>query len=585
MTLRIGVGGLLRGILVGVLAVMASAAGLFNGFERTGLSLLFRVRGPEPPRSPIVIVSIDEDSFDELNLAWPWPRAVHAEFLDRIRQAAPIAVGFDVVFAEPSTRGDTDDRALAEAIGRSGNVVLAAAVTEIHEAGYSKTDLNPPLSMYRQRAAGFGYANFEPDDDAVIRRVEVNRRLGGREWPSLSLKLYELAVQRGVSAAPLSSKRFLINYRGGPKSFPIVPYYRVLNGEVPAEIFADAIVLVGATTPLMHDVFPTPTATHGDMSGVEIQATVLDLMLSGIPIAESSPWVPALILAGAGLVGVGITRTWRPIPALGGVIAVSAVCAIAAYALFTRVRVWVPVSAVPIVLLSGYGATVVESYLREQREKRRLSRFFSPAVLTEIVRHRHDAALTSTRRLITVLFSDLRGFTALSEQLPPEQVVEILTDYLTELTDVVFQYGGTVDKYVGDCIMALYNVPLEQQDHAGQAVRTALEFQRRTRALSAKWEARLGVQLKNGVGISTGEAVVGTMGSRQRLEYTAIGDTVNLAARLESVTKDVKNAIVISEATHQAVQGRFRTQDLGMVSVKGKEQAVRIFAVLEGADG
>lgn len=585
MTLRTGMGGLFRGILIAVLAAAAGTAGFFDGIERAGLNLLFRVRGVEPPGSPVVIVSVDEDSVDEMGLAWPWPRALHGEFLDRIRSAAPVAIGFDVVFDEPSPYGAEDDHALAEALTRSGNVVLAAAVTEVHGTGYSKTDLNPPLAMFRQEAAGFGYANFDPDDDAVIRRVEVSRLYGGREWLSLSLKLYELAVQRGISAAPLSSKRFLINYRGGPKSFPMVPYYRVMNGEVAPESFANAIVLVGATTPLLHDVFPTPTATQGDMPGVEIQATVLDVMLSGIPIAESPPWIPALILAGSGLAGVGITRRWRPIPALAGVLSVSAVCAISAYVLFTSARVYVPASAVPVVLLAGYGATVVESYIREQREKRRLSRFFSPAVLTEIIRHRHDAALTSSRRLITVLFSDLRGFTALSEKLRPEQVVEILTDYLTELTGVVFQHGGTVDKYVGDCIMALYNVPFDQQDHAAQAVRTAIEFQRRTRALSAKWEARLGVQLKNGVGINTGEAVVGTMGSRQRLEYTAIGDTVNLAARLESITKDVKSPIVISEATYLAVQGRFQTRDLGMVTVKGKEQAVRIFAVLEGADG
>ncbi len=570
--------------MIAALAAVAGNAGLFDGVERAGLNLLFRVRGSQPPSSPIIIVSIDEDSIDEMGLAWPWPRALHAKFLDRIREAAPIAVGLDIVFNEPSTFGAKDDRALAEALAQSGNVVLASAITEVIGAGYTKKDLNPPLPVLRQRAAGFGHANFVPDGDAVIRRVEVMGRLGDRDWPSFSLKLYELAVRQGLSAAPAPSKRFLINFRGGPKSFPMVPYYRVMNGEVAPEIFADAIVLVGTTTPLMHDVFPTPTAPQGDMAGIEIQATVLDVILSGRAIAESPPWVPGLILGAAGLAGLGITRRWRPIPALGGILLVSAVCLAAAYALFAGARIYVPAFAAPVALLAGYGATVVESYIREQREKQRLSRFFSPAVLTEIVREGRDAAVASSRRQITVLFSDLRGFTALSEKLPPEQVVDILTDYLTELTGVVFQHGGTVDKYIGDCIMALYNVPFDQQDHAAQAVRTAIEFQRRTRALSAKWEARFGIQLKNGVGINTGEAVVGTMGSRQRLEYTAIGDTVNLAARLESITKEVKSAIVISEATHRAVEGRFQTRDLGMVTVKGKEQAVRIFAVLEDVE-
>ena len=157
--------------------------------------------------------------------------------------------------------------------------------------------------------------------------------------------------------------------------------------------------------------------------------------------------------------------------------------------------------------------------------------------------------------------------------------MEILIEYITELTEVVFRHGGMVDKYVGDCIMALYNVPLEDPDHAARAVRTALEFQKRTQTMSAEWEARLGVQLKNGVGVNTGDAVVGTMGSRQRLEYTAIGDTVNLAARLESITKEYRSPIIISESTYQEILGRFRTRCLGQVTVKGKEIPVRIYAV------
>jgi len=156
----------------------------------------------------------------------------------------------------------------------------------------------------------------------------------------------------------------------------------------------------------------------------------------------------------------------------------------------------------------------------------------------------------------------------------------MLREYLTEMTEVVFRHGGTVDKYIGDCIMALYNAPFEDADHAAKAILTGLEFQERTLAVSARWEAKLGVQIRNGVGINTGEAVVGTMGSRQRLEYTAIGDTVNLAARLESLTKDYGTGIIVSEATAEAVRGRFFTRELGEVSVKGKALPVKIFAVL-----
>jgi class 3 adenylate cyclase len=223
---------------------------------------------------------------------------------------------------------------------------------------------------------------------------------------------------------------------------------------------------------------------------------------------------------------------------------------------------------------------VIEHFVREQRERRRLSQFFSPDVVREVVRYKDEGSLTTGRRTVTVLFSDIRGFTSISEKLEPEQVAEMLREYLSEMTEVVFKYGGTVDKYIGDCIMALYNVPFADSEHALNAVRTALEFQERTIAVSRRWEAKLGVTIRNGVGINTGEAVVGTLGSRQRLEYTAIGDTINLGSRLESITKDYKTNIIISEFTYAHVKDHFVTKELGDVTVKGKSRPVKIYAVL-----
>jgi adenylate cyclase len=233
-----------------------------------------------------------------------------------------------------------------------------------------------------------------------------------------------------------------------------------------------------------------------------------------------------------------------------------------------------------LALVLGYGATVTESFVREQRERRRLSQFFSPDVVREVVRQKDEGSLTTSRRVVTVLFSDIRGFTSISEKLEPEQVAEMLREYLSEMTEIVFKHGGTVDKYIGDAIMALYNVPFEDPEHAIKAVRTGLEFQERTITVSRRWEAKLGIAIRNGVGINTGEAVVGTLGSRQRLEYTAVGDTINLGSRLESVTKDYNTSIIISEFTYEHVKDHFLTKELGDVTVKGKSRPVRIYAVL-----
>src|SRR5439155_7552463 len=201
-------------------------------------------------------------------------------------------------------------------------------------------------------------------------------------------------------------------------------------------------------------------------------------------------------------------------------------------------------------------------------------------VVREVVHHKEEGSLTTSRRLVTVLFSDIRGFTSPSQKLQPEQVAEMLREYLTEMTEIVFKHGGSVDKYIGDAIMALYNVPFEDPEHAVKAVRTGLEFQERTLAVSKRWEEKLGIPIRNGVGINTGEAVVGTLGSKQRLEYTAIGDTINLGARLESITKEYQANIIISESTYELVKDQFVTKELGDVTVKGKSKPVKIYTVL-----
>jgi adenylate cyclase len=572
----LGWGGAAGGLVVALLA-----AGLLETQALQALNLLFDLRGPRPPAAPIVIVTIDEDSFDELNQSWPWARALHGRLIDAIAAGRPIAIGFDVVFSEPSARGERDDRAFARAIDRAGNVVLAAARTVVDDPLFVKVDYNPPLPELRRGAAGFGIVNYDLDTDANVRRASLESRLDADTLHSFVWHLYQLAARAGVPAKPLPGvEGFIINYRGGARTYPHIPYHRVLDGSVGPQAFAGKIVLVGATTPVLHDVFTTPFAPANGMAGVEIHAHTLETLFQGNRIREAPRAAVGALALAAALLAAWVTLGLRPLRAFPVLAAGWLALGSAALGLFAFLNAWIDVVAPTLAAVLGYGVTVVVEFIQEQRERRRLARFFSPAVVKEIVRHKDDAHLGSSRRLLTVLFSDIRGFTSMSERLPPEQVAELLSDYLTELTEVVFRHGGTVDKYVGDCIMALYNVPFEQPDHAAQAVRTAIEFQERTRAISERWEARTGVQILNGVGINTGEAVVGTLGSRQRLEYTAIGDTVNLAARLESITKDFHSPIIVSESTYTLLDNKFPARALGEVAVKGKERPVRIYAVL-----
>jgi len=575
---------LLAGSLAGLAVVVLAAVNPLRFFEIAELKALdaqFTVRGPRPPVSPIVVVTIDEDDFDGLNLAWPWPRAVHAKFLDIVGRGKPAAVGMDILFTEPSLHGPADDVALGAAVDRiRDRIVLAAALTTVGDASFVKQALNPPIPEIRGKAA-FGSADYDSDADAFVRRATLRRDFQERDWLGFDMLIYRLAEKAGLArgSAP-AGRELLVNYRGGPGTFPMIAYHRIVTGEVPPEVFAGKIVLVGATTPTLHDIFPTPFASQSGMPGVEIHAHTLETLLQDIPLRRAPALLVPVVAVLAGALAAWTATAFRPLPAFGLVAAAVAGYLAASHVAFLWARYWVTVVPVPLALLVTYAGTVAKNFTQEQREKRRLSRFFSPDVVAEIIRHKDDSTLAATRRRVTVLFSDIRGFTTMSEKMQPEEIVTFLREYLTVMTEAVFKHGGTVDKYIGDAIMALYNVPLEAPDHALRAVRTALEFQERVRPLGERFAAQHGGHLACGVGIHTGDAVVGTIGSEQRLEYTAIGDTINLGSRLEGITKEFSVPIIISEATYAEVREHFAVRDLGEVTVKGKVIPVKIYAVL-----
>src|SRR5882724_108538 len=572
----------LAGILAGVVVVSLVQFGLLDAQEHWSLAQLFELRGSRKPMPQIVIVTIDESTFTEMNEQWPFARARHAELLMQLAAGKPRLIGIDLIFDAPSSRGPKDDEAFGKAIAFAGNVVLGAAYTKDIQPYTRRETFNVPILVLRRGAAAVAPVNVHADADGDVRRVPLMvtpEQLA--PMPAFDTTLHRLLARSGFPVAPLpTSPSILINFRGGRTTYPWVSYHRVVRGEIPSEHWKDKIVLIGPTSPILHDQFPTAFAPGGDMPGVEIHANALETLVRGNPIREVPQAVSTALAVVAGLLGAALVIRLHAFRALIAAAGLWVILTLAAYAGFVLMDVWMRGMAGTWALVLGYGGTVVEHFVREQRERRRFQQFFSPAVAREVVRHKEEGSLDTSRRLVTVLFSDIRGFTTLSEQLQPEQVAEMLREYLTEMTEIVFRHGGTVDKYIGDCVMALYNVPFEDPEHAVKAVRTALEFQERTLAVSKRWEEKLGIAIRNGVGINTGEAVVGTLGSKQRLEYTAIGDTINLGARLESITKDYKTNIIISESTYLLVKDQFVTKELGDVMVKGKSQPVKIYAVL-----
>jgi adenylate cyclase len=556
---------------------------------------LFELRGVRAPTAPIVIVTIDESTFQELSLQWPFPRALHGRLIDRVSADRPLVIGFDVIFDSDSMFGPGDDEALGAAVTRAGNVVLGLAGAQDEQPlvsvggkvlGARREVSNMPLPVIRRGAAAVAPLTAVPDPDSHVRRVAVRvpvpDPLKGHEWwLAFDAQIHRLARAAGLPAKPIpDTSEILINFRGGPGTFQRVPYYRVVRGEIPAGLFRDTIVLIGSTSEVQHDVFATAFARGGDMPGVEIHANALETFIRGDRIREVPKlWATGLAIMAA-LAGSALVVRLQAVRGLVALVILLAVGFLLVYVGFRAADVWLRAVACTLGLGLGYGATVVEHFVSAQLYKRRLSPFFSPDVLRALVRARDEQSLGPRRRVATVLFSDIRGFTSISERLQPEQVEEMLGEYLTEMTQIVFKYRGSVDKYMGDGIMALYNAPFEDPEHALNAIRTGLEFQERALAVSARWQAKLGVPIRIGVGINTGEMLVGTLGSRQRFEYTALGDHVNLGSRLESATKDYGASIIISEYTYEHVKGRFPTRELGDVTVKGKAQPVKIYGVV-----
>jgi adenylate cyclase len=592
-------GSVLWGLAVGGVVALAHLLGVLETLELKSVNHRFEIRGMEEPRFPIVLITVDEDSFDNLHLRWPWPRSVHAKLLEEVEKGNPRAVVFDILFPEPTRDKPQEDQILAAAIERYRHVFLAAVMKRMEtKAGGVRVvnvRLDRPIPLLREHAAGEGFIDVIKGSDNYIREADIFRIHQDQVMPSLA-KIVHDRVARDLNAAglPPQTQRILINFRGPHGTFPTFPYFQVVTGELPPDLFKDKIVLVGASAITLQDLHLAPFATPAALTaGTEVLANVLDNLLAGDSLRKvpnplrsfqvgewhpQNPWYVLLILAVA-ILATLIADRFRPVRAflLTGAIWIG--FALICLGAFVWGRLWIEFVSASVALGLSYGVTVLRQFVHEERVRREMARFFSPELARQIAHDRTGMVIASKRRPITVLFSDIRNFTTISEGLSPEDVVELLREYFNTMVPIVLKHGGTLDKYVGDAIMALFGAPLAQEDHAIRAARTALEMVAQLPILSPKWEAKSGRPLQIGVGVNSGEAVVGVMGADSRREYSAIGDTVNLASRLEGVTKELKTPIVVSHATMAQLGGRFQVRELSELKVKGREEAVQVYAV------
>jgi adenylate cyclase len=659
-------GKLAIGAAIATVATLVALGITTQLLERAELvSYDWRVRLTAQPTAPapdIVMVSIDDDSvrrMAELVGRWPWPRLTHATLIDFLSRAPAKLIVYDILFTEPDIRrftvgeeewtGAQSDQALADAIEKSGNVILAAdaaaeelldptkalpvsldgipSLNQRFKAGdcvETRPQLIPPIDNVARAARAVAHSFGAVDGDGPMRRMVPFVRVGERDIPSLSLATALLAQELDATAVtasggalriasttiPLVEQRIpnyygpatracrvLIPYRGpnltraGVPTFDGWSFYdlfrsevQLLNGEKPdvdPSIFKDRIVIVGASASGTYDVFATPFGTPAP--GSEIHANAIDALLRARTLDRLAIVPGGIVATLAATLLIGLAGTVVSPWLLAGVTAIFAGATIWASVLWFANGLWTPLVLPLLAVALTFVGQLAWQYFVEGREKRQVKKLFSRYVPKDIYQQLLDdparAALGGRRRKMTVLFSDVRGFTALSEKAPPEEVVSLLNDYFSRMVRILFEHRGTLDKFVGDMVMGLFGAPLDDEDHAEHAVQAALAMTRELDQLNTEWQATGRPRLDIGIGISTGDMVAGNVGSDTIMSYTVIGDTVNLGARLESLNKDYGTRIIISEATREALKGRSDIRPLGEVVVKGKSRPVAIYEV------
>jgi adenylate cyclase len=560
---------LLAGGLALAIGATLHATDALRRLELLTVDLRFDARGAQPPPDDIVIVGIDDRTFSDYPFVpYPLPRRYHARAIRRLAKAGARAIAYDIQFTERSNSGDAD-AALVDAVAAApGRIVLATTETD----ATGGTRVLGGDDLLREIGARAGNAIVPSDANGVIRRMayEIDR------LQAFGVVAAELAT--GRRQQPFDSA--LIDFHGPPGTLTQYSFSQVEKGRVPAAAFRGKIVVVGAIAPSLQDVSATSTSGDELMSGPEIQAEAISTILRGFPLREAAGWVGWLLTLALGAFPILAGLLLRPVRGLLAAVAVGALFAAAAYLAF-RGGVIVPVVAPLVTLAAGAVAVLAVLGVQEAIERQRVRDVFAHFVPERVVdqvleQTGDDLRLGGVRRECTVLFSDLRGFTSFSEGKPPDEVIRILNDYLTEMSDAILDHGGTLISYMGDGIMAVFGAPLEQADHRDRALATAREMLERLE----RFNRAHGHDFRMGIGINTGHAMCGNVGSARRLEYTAIGDTTNTASRLESMTKDGEYAVFVAESTRRGLGSP--PPDLEFVddlAVRGRRGTVRIWGL------
>lgn len=565
-----------------------------EAFEAKSYDLRFSsLRGAIPAHPGIGIVAIDDRSIAELG-RFPWSRGRYVQLLERLSAAGAQAVLFDVIFSEAETAAI--DRSLAAAVKKAGNAGLAVFYEldkDFHVVGSTHT-----LAEIEKNAAGLGHINFLPEDDGVGRRNQLWIEAGGKKIPSLGLlgammamgeKQFDAGlfnIKLGKQNIPVDAgSRMWINYSGPPGSYASFSFVDIVQGRVNPEKLKGKVLFVGATAMGIYDMRVTPFS--GNTPGVEIHATIADNILSGRFIRRTgleSLFDIALIFI-LGLSAFYLTKRMGFYAAFPAAVLLSSGYVWLAYWLFKQGH-WVsmiypPLAVIFALLIGGsFRYLVLERSARELRSI--FSSYHSDKLVARLEEEPDAAKIGGDTKEVTVIFTDIKGFTAFSEQHTPQEVVARLNEYLGAMVQVVEEYDGYVDKFIGDGIMAYWGAPLAQADHANLAIACVLAMKKSMAALCAKWQAEGVEPFSIRAGVQSGEVVAGNIGLRgKKMEYTVIGDTVNQAARLESSAKYYGVDTLVGENTYLGTCDAYCYRELDKIRMLGKQVPVKVYELSE----
>jgi len=578
---------------------------------------------------------LDQASLDwgarENRLGWPWPREVYVPIVDFLASAGARSIVFDVLFTEPSIYGVADDQALGDSARSSRRFVGAMALSAGEgESAWPEGFPEPPFRLLGdpprtgvfprgvfpipEIASGAAVAASvlaSPDGDGVNRRLRLFSVFDGRPVPSLGLAAY--CLDKGVRDIRVEENRMevggvvipldrdglaILNYRGPSQTHGAVSAAAVVRSalqlqsgekpEIDPDFFRDAHVIFGFTALGLLDLRPTPLSAV--YPGMEIHATALDNLLEGdfiAPVSGGATAAAVILLALAAGTAVRLCRSaFSSALVFIGFAAIPPALGWGLYPAGYWFPVLAPAAAVLPSLLAGLTANYAGEGLQKRFIKSAFSQYLSPVVIDRLVHNPEQLRLGGEKRPLSILFSDIRGFTGISEKLDPVALTALLNEYLSEMTAIIYDFGGTIDKYEGDAIIAFWNAPLDLPNHAENAVRAALTYQKRLAEMRPALKAACGSDVFARIGINTGEVVIGNMGSRQRFNYTFLGDAGNLASRLEGINKQFGSSVMVSQATRDAAgeSPDIVYRELSRVTVVGKKIPVTVYEPMHRSD-